>query len=51
MGGFDLQELCFTLVNEDEEKEFVACAKVLDDYFAPKLRKLIYPLRDISFER
>ena len=35
--GFDLQELYFTLVNEDDEKEFAACVKILDDYFVPKL--------------
>ncbi|XP_028404164.1 uncharacterized protein K02A2.6-like [Dendronephthya gigantea] len=36
-GGLQLQELYFTLVNEDEEKEFKDCVKVLDEYFVPKV--------------
>lgn len=36
-GGLKLQELYFTLVNEDEEKEFEDCVKTLDEYFVPKV--------------
>ena len=36
-GGLELQELHFTLVNEEEEKEFKDCVKMLDKYFIPKV--------------
>ena len=35
--GLELQELHYTLVNEDEDKTFADCVKVLDDYFVPKV--------------
>ena len=34
-GGAELQELYFTLVDEQEEKPFEACVRVLDEHFAP----------------
>ena len=36
-GGLELQELYFTLVNEEEEKKFEDCVKTLDEYFVPKV--------------
>ena len=36
-GGMEFQELYFTLVNEEEEKEFKDCVKMLDEYFIPKV--------------
>ena len=36
-GGMELQELYFTLVNEEEEKKFKDCVKMLDEYFIPKV--------------
>ena len=35
-GGAELQELYFTLVDEEEEKSFKACVRVLDEHFVPK---------------
>ena len=35
-GGAELQELYFTLVDEEEEKSFEACVRVLDEHFVPK---------------
>ena len=35
-GGTELQELYFTLVDEEEEKSFEACVRVLDEHFVPK---------------
>ena len=35
-GGNELQELYFTLVDEEEEKSFEACVRVLDENFVPK---------------
>ena len=34
--GAVLQELYFTLVDEEEEKLFEACIRVLDEHFVPK---------------
>ena len=31
-----MQELYFTLVDEEEEKSFEACVRVLDEHFVPK---------------
>ena len=36
MGGAELQEVYFTLVDEQEEKSFEACVRVLDKHFVPK---------------
>ena len=35
-GGAESQELHFTLVDEEEEKSFQACVRVLDEHFVPK---------------
>ena len=35
-GGAELQELYFTFVDEEEEKSFEACVRVLDEHFVPK---------------
>ena len=35
-GGAELQELYFTLVDEEEEKSFEAFVRVLDEHFVPK---------------
>ncbi|XP_015765541.1 PREDICTED: uncharacterized protein LOC107344406 [Acropora digitifera] len=35
-GGAEVQELNFTLVDEEEEKSFEACVRVLDEHFVPK---------------
>ena len=35
-GGAELQELYFTLIDEQEGKSFEACVRVLDEHFVPK---------------
>ena len=41
--GLEVQEVYFTFVSEDQEKDFEGTMKVLDDYFIPKA--------NIPFER
>ena len=36
-GGLELQELYFTLANEEDEIPFTSCVGVLDQYFIPKV--------------
>ena len=43
VAGFDVQEIYYTLVGPEDDKDYEGTMKVLDDYFIPKI--------NVSFER